>query len=134
MIGTGIQILFAFLLSIAFQARFSATSQFQRDVYLATLLASGLAATLFITPVALHRFLFRERAKDELVRLSNWLAIAGMITLSVAMLGAVLLICDWVAGPIFAAVATVSTGVVLVTLWFIIPAYLRRRARPGRTT
>ena len=31
-LGTGVQILFAFLLSIAFQARFSATTSFERGV------------------------------------------------------------------------------------------------------
>jgi hypothetical protein len=126
-IGTGIQILFAFLLSIAFQARFDKTTEFQRDVYLATLLASGLAAALFITPVALHRFLFHERAKDELVQLSNIVAIAGMATLTVAMIGAVLLIGDWVAGTLFAVISTTGTAVVFSMLWFAIPFWLRRR-------
>src|ERR1700761_8325868 len=84
-IGTGVQILFAFLLSIAFQSRFSATTMFQRGIYLATLLLSGLAAALMIAPVAVHRFTFRDRVKDEVVAVTNACAIAGLVVLSLAM-------------------------------------------------
>ena len=134
-IGTGIQILFAFLLSIPFQARFGQTTAFQRDVYLATLLASGLATALFIAPVAFHRFLFQERVKDEVVRLANRFAIAGLIALSFAMTGAILLVTDWVAGSVTAIIATVGTATVMGVLWFLVPAGLRQRAEerpPGR--
>lgn len=126
-IGTGIQILFAFLLSIPFQARFAGTTSFQRDVYLGILLASGLATALFIAPVAFHRILFHERAKDELVWLSNMFAIGGLAALTVSMGGAVLLIGDWVAGGLFAGIATAGALVVFGVLWFIVPEWLRRR-------
>src|ERR1700722_8325384 len=78
-IGTGVQILFAFLLSIAFQARFARTTGFQRDDYLVTLMLSGAAAAIFIAPVAVHRLLFRFRVKDEVVNVTNVLALAGLI-------------------------------------------------------
>jgi hypothetical protein len=128
-IGTGIQILFAFLLSIAFQARFAQTNTFQQDVYLATMLASGLAAALFIAPVALHRFLFQFGVKDELVRLTNRVAIAGLAVLSLALVGAVLLVCDWVGGPAFGWASAGGAVIVLGGSWFVGPAILRHRAR-----
>jgi hypothetical protein len=90
-IGTGVQILFAFLLGIAFQARFSEASSLQRDLYLVILTLSGLAAALLIAPVAMHRLLFRIGVKDELVTLSNRLAVGGLAVLSVSMVGAVVL-------------------------------------------
>ncbi|MDQ6839575.1 MAG: DUF6328 family protein [Actinomycetota bacterium] len=127
-IGTGVQILFAFLLSIAFQARFSATTDFERAVYVATLLLAGLSTALMITPVAVHRFTFRERVKDELVAITNVLAIAGLVVLSLAMTGSVLLICDWVAGAWTAAVCTAGTVVVFGTAWLGFPWWLRQRA------
>lgn len=128
-IGTGIQILFAFLFSIAFQARFAQTTDFQRDVYLATLFASGLAAALFIAPVALHRFLFQFGVKDELVDMTNRLAIGGLVTLSVAMVGAVLLVGDWVGGTAFGWASSAGAALVLGAAWFLVPATLRHRAR-----
>lgn len=128
-IGTGIQILFAFVFSIAFQARFAETTAFQQDVYLATLLASGLAAALFIAPVALHRFLFQFGVKDELVRLTNRLAICGLIALSVSLAAAILLVGDWVAGAAFGWAAFAGAVIVLGAGWFLIPWILRQRAR-----
>jgi hypothetical protein len=127
-IGTGVQILFAFLLSIAFQARFASTTGFQRDDYLATLSLSGVAATIFIAPVAVHRLLFRFRVKDEVVNITNALALCGLVSLSLAMIGAILLISDWVAGGLGAAICTSGASVALVTAWFAFPLWLRRRA------
>jgi Family of unknown function (DUF6328) len=127
-IGTGVQILFAFLLSIPFQARFAHTSGFQRDVYLATLMFSGASAAIFIAPVAVHRFLFRFRVKDEVVNVTNVLALSGLATLSVAMVGAILLVSDWVAGDLGAGVCTGCAALALGTGWFAFPLWLRRRA------
>lgn len=128
-IGTGIQILFAFLLSIAFQARFAKTTAFQKDVYLSTMFGSFTAATLFIAPVALHRFLFQFGVKDELVTLTNRIAIAGLAVLSAAMVGAILLVCDWVAGAVFGWASAAGAALVLALGWFAAPSALRHRAR-----
>ena len=128
MIGTGVQILFAFLLSIAFQARFGQTDTFERDTYLGTLMASGLAATLFIAPVALHRFLFRFRVKDEIVTLTNRLAVGGLAAVAVSMVGAILLVGEWVGGSVFGGAAAAGAAVSLGTAWFAAPLWLRSRA------
>jgi Family of unknown function (DUF6328) len=126
-IGTGVQILFAFLLSIAFQARFARTSSFQRDVYLVTLLFSGLAVAFLIAPVALHRFLFRLRVKDEVVIITNWLAVFGLGVLSMSMIGAIVLVSDWVAGTSAAVIWGIGSAVVFGAAWFAGPVVLRRR-------
>jgi hypothetical protein len=131
-IGTGIQILFAFLLSIAFQARFVETTPFEKDVYLGTMLASGMAAGLFIAPVALHRFLFRFGVKDELVTLTNRLAVGGLLALSVAMTGAILLVGTWVGGTAFGWIAAAGAAVVFGGGWLVVPAILRHRVRSER--
>jgi Family of unknown function (DUF6328) len=133
-IGTGVQILFAFLLSIPFQARFASTSAFQRDIYLATLMSSGAAAATFIAPVAVHRFLFRFRVKDEVVNVTNALAPCGLAAVSVAMTGAILLVSDWVAGDLGAGVCTGSAALALIIGWFAFPMWLRRRADAGSRT
>lgn len=127
-IGTGVQILFAFLLSIAFQARFARTTGFQRDVFLAALMLSGAAALAFIAPVAVHRFLFRFGVKDEVVSVTNLLALCGLGCLSLAMTGAILLVSDWVAGGLGAAICTACSAVALFVCWFAFPLWLRHRA------
>jgi O-antigen/teichoic acid export membrane protein len=133
-IGTGVQILFAFLLSIAFQSRFARTTGLQRDDYLATLMLSGMAAAIFIAPVAVHRLLFRFRVKDEVVNVTNVLAICGLVSLSLALVGAILLVSDWVAGSLGAVICSGSAALVLLTGWFAFPLWLRRRAEAGSST
>src|SRR3954467_15396100 len=56
---TGVQVLFAFLLAVAFTPRFAQASEFERIDYFVTLIASGAAAMLLIAPTAYHRLLFR---------------------------------------------------------------------------
>lgn len=128
-IGTGIQILFAFLLGIAFQARFAQTTTFEKDVYLGTMLASALAAALFIAPVALHRLLFRFGVKDEVVTLTNRLAIGGLCALSIAITGAVLVVGSWVGGTVFGWVSATAIATTLCVGWFGAPLALRHSAK-----
>src|ERR1044072_4969121 len=51
----GVQVLFAFLLAVPFQQRFAEVTDFQQDVYFATLLASAVASALFIAATAYYR-------------------------------------------------------------------------------
>src|SRR5229473_962393 len=73
--GLGVQVLFGFLLSLPFTARFSQLSGGQRDLYLSTLVLAAAAITLLSGPVAYHRLVFRRGMKDRLVRFTNLLAI-----------------------------------------------------------
>src|SRR3954452_8688774 len=72
---TGVQILFAFLLTLAFTQRFGQITAFQRALYMATLLLTTAATGLLIAPVAYHRLTFRRRMRAELVTAANWLAL-----------------------------------------------------------
>src|SRR3977135_1157192 len=68
---TGVQILFAFLLTLPFTQRFTKITSFQKDVYFVTLLLAPAASACIIAPVAHHRILFRRRQKEYLVAVSN---------------------------------------------------------------
>jgi hypothetical protein len=118
---TGVQILFAFLLSIAFQQRFSDIDAFQRTVYVITLLCAAMSALLLISPVSAHRVLFRRHRKDELVAFTGCVAAGGLIFLLAAMLGAVLFVVDWVANLPLALAIVAGLGVIGVWLWWIQP-------------
>ena len=114
----GVQVLFAFLLALPFQQRFTAVTEFQKDVYFATLLAAAAASALFIAPTALHRLRFEGGDKPFLVSVSSKMALAGLLFLAVAMNGAVLLVTDVLFDG---AVVTVTVAITLslyVGLWF----------------
>ena len=121
----GVQVLFAFLLTVPFQQRFADVTNFQRDVYVFTLLFSALTTALLIAPSAYHRLNFRQGDKEHIVQIASSFTIAGLAALSLAMSGAVLLVMDWLLDG--AIVAIISGGVVLgfALLWFVLP--LRRR-------
>ena len=117
----GVQVLFAFLLAVPFQARFADASGFQRGVYFATLALSALASVLFIAPSALHRLNFRTEDKRRIVFASNALTIWGLLVLAVAMTGVMLLISDVLFGSAAAiAVAAASAGV-FAFFWWLLP-------------
>ncbi|HET6771316.1 MAG TPA: DUF6328 family protein [Actinomycetota bacterium] len=75
----GVQVLFAFLLTVPFAQRFSQVSGLQRAVYFVALLATAVASVLFITPTAYHRLRWREPDKEQMLFTANRLTIAGTV-------------------------------------------------------
>ena len=124
---TGVQILFAFLLALAFQARFGDITSFQRGAYVVTLMLCAGATALLIAPAAFHRIIYRRRLKQHLVRVANRMAITGLALLLLSMVSAVLLIMDVVLG-LAPAIALAAGALAWFTIWwFVLP--LRSRAR-----
>lgn len=114
----GVQLLFAFLLTVPFNQRFDEVNAFQTNLYLATLICSALASALFIAPTAYHRIMFEQRDKPNLIRTASRLAIAGLVALALAMTGAVLLVTDFLFRPPTPLIVTVALAAVFAWLWF----------------
>lgn len=125
----GVQILFAFLLTVPFSQGFTRLDNFQRDLYFAVLLSTAVSTALLIAPSAHHRLLFRMRDKENLVWVSNRLTIAGLAVLSLSLTGAVLLISDILFKSPAPLIFTVSTFLIFAILWAALP--LARRFRLG---
>ncbi|MGH8962183.1 MAG: DUF6328 family protein [Jatrophihabitantaceae bacterium] len=123
----GVQILFAFLLSIAFQQRFTTLETYQRGIYLVTLVSAALAAVLLIAPVAVHRLLFAQHRKDEVVAFTARLAVGGLACLALAMTAAVLLIVDVVTNLTAAIAVAAALAATVIVLWAVLPVANRRR-------
>jgi hypothetical protein len=122
----GVQVLFAFLLTVPFSQRFEELTAFQEWLYFGILLSTALATALFIAPTAGHRLLFRRQEKEYLVLVANRLTLAGLGVLALSMCGVITLISDLLFGA--ATTIIVSAGAVLVFagLWYAGPL-LRRR-------
>ena len=118
---TGVQILFAFLLTLPFSNGFTETTEFQRDVYIVALLAAAAATALIISPVAFHRALFRQGRKPELVRFAHRMATGGLAFMLIAMVSAVLLITDFVLDRPIAFVLSALAGIWFLTFWVALP-------------
>ena len=124
--GLGVQVLFGFLLSLPFTARFAQLSTGQRDLYLAAVILAAAATILLAGPVAYHRLVFRRGMKDRVVRFANLLAILGLTAVGAAVLAAVLLVTWYVGGPLAGGLITAVLGVMVGGLWFAVPLVSRR--------
>ena len=123
---TGVQILFAFLLTLAFTPRFPSLDGLQRGVYITTLLLAVLSAALFTAPAALHRTLFRHGAKRLIVDISSRLASLGLAVLALSFTGAVMLVVDVVLGRAAGLGAAAGTLLACVGLWWALPRVAER--------
>jgi high-affinity Fe2+/Pb2+ permease len=121
----GVQILFAFLLTVPFSQGFTRLDDFQRELYFGVLMSTAVATALLIAPSAHHRLLFRMRDKENLVRISNRLSIAGLLVLSVSLTGAILLVADILFKSPAPLIFTVLIGGILMLLWVVLPVMRR---------
>lgn len=123
---TGTQILLGFLLTIPFQAGFADIDTGQIAVYLTLVVVAALATVFALAPVALHRALFRQGAKPELVLAAHLLMRLALGAISLALSGTVYLIFTVVLGDVAAIIAGGSTLLLTVLLWAVLPSFLRR--------
>jgi len=124
---TGTQILLGFLLTIPFQQRFTALNSEQLTIYLVLVGMAALATILALTPVALHRALFRTGAKARLVPLGGLLVRLALAAVAVTLSGSVLLVFDVVLGLAAAIVAGVVSAVFTLLAWALLPTLIRQR-------
>lgn len=122
---TGVQILAGFLLTLPFQQRFSELPDLELKVYLATVVVACLSTILLVTPVALHRALFRRHQKERLVRAADRLARAGLASLGLAVSGVVTLVFGVVVGRSAGAIAGAMLLVILMLGWGVLPRLMR---------
>jgi amino acid permease len=118
---TGVQILFAFLLTLPFSNGFPKTTAFQKDTYIVALLAAAAATAMIISPVAFHRALFRQGRKPELVRYAHKMATGGLAFMLISMVSCVLLITDFLTNIWVALVLTGIAAGFFLTFWVAIP-------------
>ena len=122
----GVQVLFAFLLTVPFQGNFQQITPFQEKVYFACLLLTAISAALLIAPTAYHRLTFRQQQKDRLVFLANRFSIAGLACLAMAMTLAVLLVTDLLFDALLAGLVAGLAAGLFALLWFVLPLLPRR--------
>ena len=123
----GTQILFAFLLTVPFSNGFSKTTGFERGLYFATLLLASLSAAMLIAPAVMHRVLFRQHMKQELVQVAGIVALGGQALLTVTVAGAVLLVGTFLYGLGVGIPLSVVTLLWWVAWFFAVPLSMRRR-------
>ena len=119
--GLGVQVIFAFLLTIAFSNRFSALGPGQRTLYVVTLVLATVATALLLGPVAYHRLVFRRNLKRHLVGAANLMAILGLATVGLTVSAAVVLVLSYVAHGLPTVLIGIFVVCLFAGLWFVFP-------------
>lgn len=114
----GVQILFAFLLTVPFAQGFMRVTDFQRNLFFAVLLTTAASTACFIAPTATHRLRFHQHDRAYIVESSNRLLIWGLVFLALAIVGAVTLITDYIFGLDSHWFWPLLVALLIVILWF----------------
>ncbi|MGX5681200.1 DUF6328 family protein [Schumannella luteola] len=129
-IQTGTQILTGFLLALAFQPRFTELDSYQVVTYLILVATAAITTILALTPVSLHRILFKQKAKEEIVTIANRVLKVTLVFVGLTILGTVLLIVDVVLGRPWGWAAGAVTLVGIVFAWVLLPFGVERSRKP----
>jgi predicted membrane channel-forming protein YqfA (hemolysin III family) len=123
----GVQVLFAFLLTVPLSSGFARMTALQRQWYFASFLATAAATIALMAPTTYHRILFRRGDKERLLRTANHLAIIGTGFLSLAIGGTVFVVSDMLHPTSTAALVAAGVFAVMAWLWFGLPLVRRLR-------
>jgi hypothetical protein len=122
----GVQILFAFLLTLPFTARSPDLLGRHVAAFAVSVAGAALATILLVAPVSYHRMVFREGRKPELVRVASVLAQLGLVAFGVAMVGACFLVADVVFGLGWGIGFGAFIAVFVGLLWYALPMTTKR--------
>ncbi|WP_243754013.1 DUF6328 family protein [Labedaea rhizosphaerae] len=122
----GVQILFGFLLSIAFTNTYSGVGTHIRVIHLVTVMFAAAAVALLTAPAAWHRMLFRQRRRPVLVAAADVLASWGLACLAVAMTGTIIVLTAVVANMTLAIILGAVAAAAFAVLWLALPMRYRR--------
>ncbi len=130
-VQTGVQILFGFLLTIAFQPKFEKLSSFQKADYFGTLVAAATTLIMLTAPTSWHRILFRRGDKEHLVEIANRFTVIGLAAMGFTMIGVVMLLSDIAFAPVVTLLVTAAAVTACSILWYLMPLARRRELRSG---
>lgn len=125
---TGTQILTGFLLTLPFQQRFSDLDAYQVRLYLVLVVLASVATVLIVTPVSLHRLLFRRGLKAELVDAAHGFARAGLGALALVLVGAAMLLFDVVVSRVAGWTVAAALTLLVCLAWVAVPNVIVRRS------
>ncbi|HYH28730.1 MAG TPA: DUF6328 family protein, partial [Actinomycetota bacterium] len=117
----GVQVLFAFLLTVPFSQRFGEVGDLDRAVFTVGFLATMVSSVLLIAPTAYHRLRWRKYDKERLLETANRLAIGGTAFLALAIACVVFVVVDLLYGIGAGSAAAGAAAGMLAWFWFGLP-------------
>ena len=122
----GAQVLFAFLLTAPFQARFAHTTGLERGI---RVILTAFAVVFLMAPSVYHRIRWNTGGKEDVVRVGHTFFLAGASSLALGMLCAIFVVAEFLLG-LAAATASVLALLALVSVtWYLLPLERGRNPR-----
>jgi len=128
----GVQILFAFLLTVPFTERFHLVDGIAKDAFFVAFITAAAAAAVLLAPVAYARIQFRQYDKERLIRLGTVLAIVGLVFLAVSLSASTFVVTQVLFTETAAAIVAAACACLFAVMWFVIPLVARRSAPAER--
>jgi hypothetical protein len=132
-VQTGVQLLTGFLLTLPFTDRFHELSDASQALYLVAVCLSAASTACLVTPVTMHRLLFRHGARPLLVNVSQQFAIAGLALLAGSIVAVLTLIFGIVVSEAVGLIVGGTAAAIFAVLWLVLPLFLKSRLRDLRT-
>jgi hypothetical protein len=132
-VQTGVQLLTGFLLTLPFTDRFHRLSDASQALYLVAVALSAASTACLVTPVTMHRLLFRHGARPLLVNTSQQFAIAGLALLAGSIVSVLTLIFGIVVSETVGVIVGCVAALTFVLLWLVLPLVFKYRLRGVRT-
>jgi Flp pilus assembly protein TadB len=125
----GVQVLFAFLMVLPFQQRWTTVTDTEKTAYFIAFISTALASVLLIAPSPYHRIRFRDEDKFDLLRFGNRMLLAATVFLSIAITSAAFLITEFITRTLVAGIVAATAAIVIVIFWYVVPIQERNRDR-----
>jgi hypothetical protein len=125
----GVQVLFAFLLTLPFTGKFASLDSGQLTAYQIAFYSIAIAVVLMIGPTALHRLRFRQGDKEYILQTSNRLILLGLVALAIGMVATVWLVSELLFEKGTANTIGVVALIMVIGLWFVMPLSRRFSGR-----
>ncbi|MGI5248400.1 DUF6328 family protein [Actinacidiphila glaucinigra] len=124
---TGVQILFGFLLTVAFTPRYPQLGETDKIIYILTVVLGASATGALVGPVSFHRIVAGRRIKPETVRWAARLTFAGLVLLLATMTSALLLVLRVATHDSHVAYLVAVILAWCLLCWFVLPLWARSR-------
>lgn len=124
---TGLQLLSGFLLTLPFTQVFSGLDRGQQALYLTLVVIAAVAVGVNMTPIMLHRRVFREHVKERVVSVGHVMIQVVLVGIALLLVGMGVLIFSVVVSWPAGYAAGLGLAVVLSVLLGLLPKRLEPR-------
>ena len=124
----GVQVLFAFLLTVPFSGRFPQLDTVGRMGYIVALSGAALSTVLLLAPTSYHRIAPDEERRHRL-RIGVRLTVGGLAAVIVSIVAALFVVARFVFGTAVGVAVAATALLCALLLWYVLPWRRRRRSR-----